>query len=144
MQFIARIILTKKPPSANRYWRCSKNGNVYVTNAAKLFKEYVYLSYLAQNKKRKTIEKNEQVYIKIYWICKKKCNGGDLDNKLKILLDAMEGSVYANDNQISGIESVKLTSSDVDMMVVEIFTVKNVKIPDHIKNILQDAMEKGV
>lgn len=140
LQLAARIVLKGKIPSTNRYWRFSKKSGVRVSSDAKKFKDYVYLSYLSQNKNRKKIAREHGVAIKIYWFCNKKCNGGDLDNKIKILLDALESVVYENDNQICSIEAHKFTNMGKNVMVVDIYeeiSQKSARLPKNIETILE-------
>ena len=130
-----KIVLTGKIPSANRYWRHGRRGNVNIVRTskeAKAFKEYVKLSYFSQNRGAARVMLEGSVKIKIFWFCSAKCNGGDLDNKIKILLDAMEGCVYRNDNQVVKIESSKIMHSGVNVLIVEAEEVdpENLFVPE--------------
>lgn len=87
------------PPSANRYWRLF-NGRMCVTDAAMRFKRAalvaggrhdplsgdVAIEIVLHPKETKTRSPNPRCI--------------DLDNALKITLDALEGIAYANDKQI--------------------------------------------
>lgn len=92
------------PPSANRYWRVAHN-RIIVTNEAKAYKEKVFykLRHIFEPL-RKDIAINVTVF--------RKYRRGDLDNFLKIMLDALEGIVYLNDSQIVEIHAFRDDDKD--------------------------------
>lgn len=86
------------PPSANRYWRHA-GGRVYVSDEAKAYKQTVAM--LARVDGAKVLTGPVAVAVAVYRARK----AGDLDNFLKILLDALQGIYYANDNQVREIHA---------------------------------------
>lgn len=87
------------PPSANKYWRYA-GGKVYTTHEAKRYKEVVAM--LARVDGAKLLTGPVAVTVAIYRARK----AGDLDNFLKILIDALQGICYRNDSQIVEINAM--------------------------------------
>lgn len=84
------------PPSSNRYWRHGGNGKVYRSDEANAYLQEVSYALIGL-----TPFENCEVEVKaIFYFGRKQ---GDLDNRLKILLDALQGRAYVNDKQISTI-----------------------------------------
>ena len=96
------MYLLPYPPSANRYWR-SFRGFTVVSAEAKEYKLAVH-KIVGNN----TTDKNVQLSIKLLpkltraGIASKVCL--DLDNCLKVALDALQGCLYVNDNQVRKIK----------------------------------------
>jgi len=86
------------PPSANKYWRYAR-GKVYVSSEAKNYKTTVAM--LARVDGAKVLTGPVAVEVAIYRARK----SGDLDNFLKILIDALQGVYYRNDSQIREIHA---------------------------------------
>lgn len=82
------------PPSGNRYWRMWQ-GRMVVSTEARQYKETV--GWLVKAASPDWLTGNVALTIKIYRPQKR----GDLDNRIKIVLDALQGSVYANDSQVA-------------------------------------------
>lgn len=81
------------PPSANRYWR-NFRGRMVVSSEAKAYKEQA--AWLAKAGGAQMLEGALSLSVDVYRARK----AGDLDNKLKIVLDSLQGVLYANDSQI--------------------------------------------
>ncbi len=81
------------PPSANRYWRLAK-GRLIVSDEASDYKRTVAM--LARCDGVKLLTGPVAVTVGVY----RARRAGDLDNRLKCLLDAMQGIFYENDSQI--------------------------------------------
>lgn len=81
------------PPSANRYWR-SANGHVYVSEEAKAYKTEVQYAWFEEPKC--FFIEHVSVTLRIFQARK----SGDLDNRVKVLLDALRGLVYQDDSQV--------------------------------------------
>jgi len=116
-QLIFEIEIEGKIPSVNRYWRHTRQGHHYISQEGREFKEK--LQWMAKAKKVKPT--SEPVDLHLYWYCKKTCNGGDLDNRLKVVLDALEGIVYKNDKQVVRIRAEKIMNSSNDFVVIKVF-----------------------
>ena len=89
------------PPSANDYWRTVK-GRVYVTDRARAYKDAVALYLNTQRIAR--FEHDVAVSMKVY----RPRRIGDLDNTLKVLLDAIKGRVFRDDSQVTLINAERL------------------------------------
>lgn len=88
---------------------------MYLTEKASQFKEYV--GWLALKSKVK--KEYGFVKLRVDWHCKG--NGaGDLDNKLKIIQDSLNGIAYQDDKQVIQIEAKKIMHSNFDGAIVEV------------------------
>ena len=90
------------PISANRYWRKTRTGRVYVSAEAKAYKSQVY--FIAQHNK---VQIATGAVAMTYRFHPKKNKDGseskvrlDLDNALKVINDALNGIAYVDDRQI--------------------------------------------
>lgn len=81
------------PPSANRYWRTYR-GRPVVSDEARRYKQT--LAMLAKVDQVQPLTGPVAVTVAVFRARKT----GDLDNRLKVLLDAMQGLFYINDAQI--------------------------------------------
>lgn len=91
------ITLTlSEPPSANRYWRHVGN-QVLLSRMARLYKQAAGLSALAQGV-REPIPLGVPCAVTLRWFRGRK--SGDLDNRIKIALDALQGVAYVSDSQV--------------------------------------------
>lgn len=106
------------PPSANAYWRDRvandprKKAFVqrYQTKEAVDYKKMVKtLSYAAG---WRPVQKPSEVSLRIVW--HRTQRRGDLDNRLKVLLDALQGTAYVDDSQVAAIEAVRITEKTRD------------------------------
>ena len=113
---IFEIEIEGKIPSVNRYYRHTKQGHHYISKEGRDFKEK--LSWLAKAKKVQPT--SEPVELHLYWYCKKACNGGDLDNRLKVVLDALEGIIYKNDKQVVRISAEKIMGAKRDFAKIAV------------------------
>lgn len=103
------------PPSSNRYWRKTRTGNVYLSEAAKKYISDVGVLYGS----KALIDKNISITLKVF----RKIKSGDLDNRIKILFDAMQGVVYKNDSQITEIHAYRFDDKSnprVEVKIVEL------------------------
>lgn len=96
------------PPSANRYWRVDRRGFTYVSEEARAYKASIYL--LARAALRAGGYRDEfpvfdsrlvKITVRIY----RPQRRGDLDNRLKVLLDAVKGVLFTDDEQIDEIHA---------------------------------------
>jgi crossover junction endodeoxyribonuclease RusA len=81
------------PPSTNRYWRKFRN-KIVVSEEAKTYKRAA--GFIATAAGVECLQGDVIMAVDVYRPMKK----GDLDNYLKVLLDALQGIAYANDSQI--------------------------------------------
>lgn len=82
------------PPSANRYWRYVK-GRVLLSARAREYREAVSMAAMIVMGRRDPIEGRVRVELDVYRDLR-----GDLSNHEKQLLDALEGTVIADDKQV--------------------------------------------
>ena len=100
------MIILPYPISTNRYWRTFR-GMTVVSEEAKAYKKQV--AQIAQLSG--CIKHNGNVSIDITLYPKRNKNGSanakviDLDNCLKVVLDALQGVAYDNDKQIKCINA---------------------------------------
>ena len=96
------MYLLPYPPSLNAYRRVDRRGFTYQTKAALQYKLAVH-EIVGNN----ATDKNVQLSIKLLpkltkkGLASKQCL--DLDNCLKVALDALQGCLYDNDNQVKRI-----------------------------------------
>ena len=93
---VTRATLTlPDPPSANRWWRMVTirgQARMLVSSEARKYKERVAL--LGGRQKLP----DGPVKLTIDWY--RECKSGDLDKRIGVLLDALQGVLYDNDAQI--------------------------------------------
>lgn len=99
------------PPSANRYWRVY-NGHPVMSQEARDYKEYVGVSCL----RMVPLAGPVSVTIRVYRARK----AGDLDNFEKVVLDALQGYAYENDNQVVEIHAYRLDDKQNPRVEVEV------------------------
>lgn len=84
------------PPSSNRYWRLDKrNGHLYPSEEAKRYKHGLKLRALTEGL-RKPLAGPVVASVVVY----RARRAGDLDNSLKVLLDALNGVAFEDDSQV--------------------------------------------
>lgn len=81
-----------QPPSANRWWR-NVNGRMVTSKEAREYKALI--AVLGDSKKLPA----GPVRLTIDWYRERK--SGDLDKRLGVCLDALQGVLYDNDSQIT-------------------------------------------
>ena len=84
----ARVVLPY-PPSYNRYWR-----NGFVSTEGQLFKRRAAVALLGYN--GPCYDGEVVVELRFY----RPRKSGDVDNRVKQVLDALQGVCYNNDNQV--------------------------------------------
>jgi len=97
---VTRIVLPV-PPSAGLYWRLVR-GRIVKTAAARGYQQGVKLRALAQGCRPTA----GLVAVTVHWF--RAARRGDLDNHLKVVLDALQGAAYRNDKQIVELHAYRL------------------------------------
>lgn len=87
-----------EPPSANRWWR-HVGTRVVTSRAARTYKQTV--ANLMLIARARPIPAPRSVAVTVVWFRGRK--SGDLDKRLGVLLDALQGAAYDNDSQITSI-----------------------------------------
>jgi crossover junction endodeoxyribonuclease RusA len=98
------------PPSANRWWRNVK-GRMVLSQAARLYKAAIPALCGRQQKILAPIP----VCITIHWY--RSIKSGDLDKRLGVILDALQGVCYENDSQIVEIHAYRSDEGESRMEV---------------------------
>lgn len=103
------------PPSANRYWR-NYRGRMVVSDEAKTYK--LAAGWTAKAQGAELLDGEVSMVMKFYRARK----SGDLDNKIKVTLDALQGVIYADDSQVVELHAYRY--DDKDNPRVEIVVTK--------------------
>lgn len=93
-------LIIPEPPSANRYWRHTARGGRAIT-----YKSAKAKQYQSEVRTRAMLAGlqplNGPVEVHLVWY--RKARRGDLDNRLKVIFDALQGAAYVDDSQIVAI-----------------------------------------
>lgn len=89
------------PPSANRYWRYER-GRIHRSDEADTYIRQVQLVCMVQ----RITPLAGDVCLSVDFF--RPAKRGDLDNSLKVLIDALRGFVYFDDKQIREIHAMRL------------------------------------
>lgn len=111
------------PPSANRYWRRGGNST-YVSDEAQEYKDAVSRQVSAVGKREggkrvgplEPLAGEIAVTVRVY----RARRSGDLDNRLKVLLDSLQGVAYVSDSQIVEIHAERFEDKSDPRVEVEI------------------------
>lgn len=125
MMGVLRLTLPE-PPSANRWWRKWKNRMV-LSDEARAYKAATYLA--AKRVTRKRPIPAGDVMLTIDWYRSRRA--GDLDKRLGVVIDALQGAAYENDSQV-----VELTARRFD-------DKKNPRLEVTITALSEGAREEG-
>lgn len=87
-----RLYVLPEPPSANRYWRVFRNRAVK-TDAARAYCDRAVWLRMAG------APFSESVAVTIHWYRSRR--SGDLDNRAKVVLDALQGVAFVRDSQVT-------------------------------------------
>lgn len=82
-----------EPPSANVYYRYGK-GRTYMSLAGMAYNLKVMLIC----RRQKVKPRSGAICVTVHWY--RGIKSGDVDNRLKPILDALQGHAYTNDKQI--------------------------------------------
>jgi Holliday junction resolvase RusA-like endonuclease len=85
-----------EPPSANRYWRIAR-GRPYLSSEAKAYKLEARAIALRSGV-RGLPYPTEALAVTLTWFRGRRA--GDLDNRAKVAIDALNGLLWADDRQI--------------------------------------------
>lgn len=108
------------PPSANRYWR-NVNGRMVKSAEADGYREEAsWVALLAlrdAGQHGKPLMGPVKAVLDFYFPSER----GDLDNRIKIILDALQGVAYHNDSQIREIHARRFTDKQRPHVAIQIF-----------------------
>ncbi len=99
-----------EPPSANRWWRKFRNRMV-LSPEARAYKSSVCRAY-------KSAEIRGNVAVDVTWYRGRK--SGDLDKRLGVVLDALQGVAYATDAQITELSALRIDDPRKARVVVTV------------------------
>ena len=86
------------PPSTNRYWR-NYRGRMVKSDEARQYQQLAWL--LAKQAVPEPLGGPVALSLRFY----RPQRRGDLDNRIKIVLDALQGALFANDSQVTEIHA---------------------------------------
>lgn len=104
------------PPSANRYWR-NYRGRMVTSAEARAYKDEV--GWLAKQAGIEHLDGSVVLYVDIY----RPRRSGDLDNWLKVLLDALQGVAYEDDTEVVELHARRLDDRNDPRVEVEVRAV---------------------
>jgi crossover junction endodeoxyribonuclease RusA len=108
------IVTLPLPPTANLYWRIWR-GRAVMSNEARAYKMNASLAAKAQGL-RPIIDAEVAVVLRIF----RPARRGDLDNRIKVLLDALRGVAYRDDAQVAALYAVQAHDPENPRVEVEI------------------------
>ena len=101
------------PPSSNRYWRVA-NNRTYKSAEAKQYQELVGWTVKAAGVQ--PLAGNVSIKVNIY----RPRKSGDLDNRLKIVIDSLNGIAYEDDRQIVEIHARRFDDKNNPRVEIEV------------------------
>lgn len=93
-----------EPPSANRWWR-KFNNRMVLSPEARKYKAMVAGYQLRSDTQFHRFDFPTTITVTVVWYRSRK--SGDLDKRLGVLLDALQGVAYDNDNQIVELYAIR-------------------------------------
>ena len=81
------------PPSANRYWR-NYRGVTVKSDEARIYQNHA--GWLAKTAGYEMLTCDVEVTLRVY----RPRKAGDLDNRIKVMLDTLRGIIYVDDEQV--------------------------------------------
>lgn len=115
LQQPVKHLLLHMPPSANRYWRVGKQGRLYVSDEAQAYKDDAAMLARSQGLKE-PLEGDVAISCRFF----RARRSGDLDNRLKVLIDALKGVAYHDDKQITEIHAYRFDDAKNPRVEIEI------------------------
>ena len=107
-----------EPPSANRWWR-NVRGRMVLSREARAYKQRIQnAALLVQCPK---VAAPHPVRLRIVWHRGRK--SGDLDKRIGIALDALQGIAYDNDSQIVAIDAERMESDSLGPRLIVLMRV---------------------
>lgn len=98
------------PVSSNRWWRKWRNRMV-LSDEARSYKRLVAMAY-------RRAEIRGDIAVAITWYRERR--SGDLDKRISIILDALQGIAYATDAQITHLEARRVEDPRQPRVVVTV------------------------
>jgi Holliday junction resolvase RusA-like endonuclease len=98
-------------PSANRYWRTTRQGRTYVSPEAVAYKETVAKLVAGS---WEPFQSDVTLMLDVYGMH----GGGDVGNRVKVLEDALQGVAYVNDRQVAELHVRRLPVDELGPRVL--------------------------
>jgi len=103
----APIVLTlPEPPSVNKLYRRGAKGHAHESSESKAYKEAISMLTSRYRQNGQCTFPSGDLSITVLW--HRSAKRGDLDNRVKILLDALAGTLFRNDKQIATIHAQRV------------------------------------
>lgn len=99
-------LILRVPPTANFWWRNLK-GRTVKSREAREYQHYAYVTAFAAG--YRPIRRPHEVVVTIVW--HRPAARGDLDKRLGVLLDALQGVCYERDSQIAELHATRITGT---------------------------------
>jgi crossover junction endodeoxyribonuclease RusA len=109
------ILTLPYPPSANRYWRVWR-GRAVKSDEARAYQAKVGLLARVQGATGEPMLDDIELKISVYRPAKR----GDLDNCLKVAIDALKGVVFVDDSQVVRIEAERADDKANPRIVIQV------------------------
>lgn len=103
-----------EPPSANVYYRRA-GRTIHISAAGKAYKLAVRAIYLRHARNLKIAFPSGPVSVTLIWTRGRK--SGDLDNRIKPLLDALKGLAFTDDKQVVEIHAYRRDGQSAEVSV---------------------------
>ena len=132
------VLILPYPPSTNRYWRHTVNRSgqpvIYLTQDGKEYKTIVGWMALKSGYTQPYAEE-VILYLDVY----RPRQVGDLDNRIKILMDALQGFCYENDSQVVEIHARRFEDKTDPRAEVRVTPAHLDPLPAHIEKAVREA-----
>jgi Holliday junction resolvase RusA-like endonuclease len=103
------------PPSANRWWRQS-GDRLYTPTRVTAFKHQVMVA--CRTARLRKLPREQAVCVTLWWY--RKAKQGDLDKRIGILLDALQGHAYEDDVQVAELHCFRYEDKANPRLEVEV------------------------
>ena len=113
------------PPSANRLWRMDKRG--FMRKSAEAIAYYELAGFEAIKQGAEITDREIAITLKVYRARK----SGDLDNRIKPLLDALQGVAFYDDKQIVEIHAFRFDDKHNPRVEVMITPLSSLLLYSH-------------
>ena len=105
------------PPSSNKYWRRS-GVHMHKSNEARAYQAQVALIAKTQLPPG-TKPREGEVWLEVH--VRRPAKRGDLDNSLKVLLDALKGIAFVDDSQVVELHAYRMDDREAPGVTVRVF-----------------------
>jgi crossover junction endodeoxyribonuclease RusA len=116
--FRSRWVTLPYPPSANVYWR-NVNGRMLLSREAREFKKTAAARCVGQE----LLSGDVRVVLYVY----RPQRSGDLDNRIKPVLDAVRGYLFHDDKQVVGIHAHRGDDKDNPRVEIAVYPAGGTK-----------------